>query len=98
MVGAYQRFPLLTILAAFGLVGSAIYGMVLFQSAFQGQRQGIRASEGISSEIQDLSIRELLVFTTLLALLIIIGFYPNLVLEFFQTTNPTLILTDGIEG
>lgn len=98
LVGAYQRFPLLTILAAFGLVGSAIYGMVLFQSAFQGQRQGIRASEGISSEIQDLSIRELLVFTTLLALLIIIGFYPNLVLEFFQTTNPTLILTDGIEG
>jgi len=94
LVGAYQRFPLLTILAALGLVGSAIYGMVLFQSAFQGK--GSNWSE--SSEIDDLSKRELLVFSSLLALLILIGFYPNLVLVFFQDIGQTLVMTNVSGG
>ncbi len=94
LVGAYQRFPLLTILAAFGLVGSAIYGMVLFQSAFQGKE----ANRGESSKVDDLSKRELLVFSSLLALLILIGFYPNIVLMFFQDTGQTLVLTNTAGG
>jgi NADH-quinone oxidoreductase subunit M len=94
LVGAYQRFPLLTILAAFGLVGSAIYGMVLFQSTFQGK--GTNRDE--SSEIDDLSKRELLVFSSLLALLMLIGFYPNLVLMFFQDIGQTLVMTNASGG
>jgi len=94
LVGAYQRFPLLTILAAFGLIGSAIYGMVLFQTAFQGKRQG----QGKPSGIDDLSKRELLVFSSLLALLVLIGFYPNLVLMFFQDTGQTLVMTNAAGG
>jgi NADH-quinone oxidoreductase subunit M len=95
LVGAYQHFPMMTIFAAFGLIGSAIYGMVLFQSVFQGRRQG-RAKEQSREEankINDLSNRELVVFSTLLALLIIIGFYPNLVLTFFKSTEMTLAIT-----
>lgn len=94
LVGAYQRFPLLTILAAFGLIGSAIYGMVLFQSAFQGKRQ--QAEE--ENKVNDLSKRELLVFSSLLALLIIIGFYPNLVLMYFQNSELTLAITSTAGG
>ena len=100
LVGAYQRFPLMTILAAFGLIGSAIYGMVLFQNAFQGKRQG--QSKGQQPEednkINDLSKRELLVFSSLLALLIIIGFYPNLVLMYFQNSELTLAITSTAGG
>ena len=100
LVGAYQRFPLMTILAAFGLIGSAIYGMVLFQNAFQGKRQG--ESKGQQPEednkINDLSKRELLVFSSLLALLIIIGFYPNLVLMYFQNSELTLAITSTAGG
>jgi len=104
LVGAYQRFPLLTILAAFGLIGSAIYGIVLFQSAFHGKeygnRQGKEQGENqvTSSAIDDLSKRELLVFSSLLALLILIGFYPNLVLTFFQNTGLTLVMTSTAGG
>ena len=36
LVGAFQVYPVLTICAALGLIGSAIYGMVLFQNSFQG--------------------------------------------------------------
>lgn len=100
LVGAYQRFPVMTILAAFGLIGSAIYGMVLFQNAFQGKRK--RESKGHQPEeekkITDLSKRELLVFSSLLALLIIIGFYPNLVLMYFQNSELTLAITSTVEG
>ena len=98
LVGAYQRFPLLTIFAAFGLVGSAIYGVVLFQSAFQGKRQGKDIHQGESAEINDLSKRELLVFSSLLVLLILIGFYPNLILTFFQDTGLVLVMTNAAGG
>jgi NADH-quinone oxidoreductase subunit M len=98
LVGAYQRFPLLTILAAFGLIGSAIYGMVLFQTAFQGKRQNKGLSQGESSEIDDLSKRELLVFSSLLVLLIVIGLYPNVVLTFFQNNGLSLVMTNAAGG
>lgn len=98
LVGAYQRFSLLTILAAFGLVGSAIYGMVLFQSAFQGKSQVKGLHQETPSEIDDISTRELLVFSSLLTLLIVFGFYPNLVLTFFQSTGLTLVMTSVAGG
>jgi len=73
LVGAYQHFPVLVMLAALGLIGSAIYGMVLFQSSFQGVR---------TQYIADLSIRELMITGSLLLSLLIIGLYPNLLLQF----------------
>jgi NADH-quinone oxidoreductase subunit M len=73
LLGAYQRFPTLVILAALGLIGSAIYAMVLFQSTFQGK---------LKQPIQDLSIREIIISTTLFALLLLIGIYPQVLLQY----------------
>ena len=73
LVGAYPHYPMLVILAAFGLIGSAIYGMVLFQTSFQGAP---------TKEIADLSMRELMISGSLLLLLLIIGLYPNLLLQY----------------
>jgi NADH-quinone oxidoreductase subunit M len=98
LVGAYQRFPLMTILAAFGLIGSAIYGMLLFQSVFQGGKQGRANDQNLEAEnkINDLSKRELVVFSMLLFLLITIGFYPNVVLTFFKSTEVTLAIISTV--
>lgn len=90
LVGAYQRYPILTILAAFGLIGSAIYGMVFFQSVFHGK---CKANE---KPINDLSSRELLVFSSLLALLIFIGFYPNSILGFFQSDSIVIVINNTV--
>lgn len=73
LVGAFQRFPTMTILAAFGLIGSAIYGMVLFQSSFQGEAK---------QDILDLGHRELIICSSLFLMLLVIGLYPNLLLSF----------------
>lgn len=90
LVGAYQRHPIITIVAAFGLIGSAIYGMVLFQRVFHGK---CRVKQ---DAMNDLSPRELLVFSSLLALLIFIGFYPNSILGFFQSDSIIIAINDAV--
>lgn len=88
LVGAYQRYPTMTILAALGLIGSAIYGMVLFQTAFHGKKQNIdNVLKASNQGISDLTKRELLIFSSLLALLLFLGFYPDLILRWFQTSD-----------
>jgi len=108
LVGAYQVYPLLTILAALGLIGSAVYGMALFQQSFQGpyllnkklsNKQLL--NELLPNEEQhfaDLSTREFTVCTALLSLLIVIGLFPSLVLNFFEITANALVMIDGGVG
>lgn len=73
LVGAFQTMPIFAIIAAFGLIGSAIYAMVLFQTSFQGQAK---------LAIADLGHRELFICGSLLLMLLVIGLYPNLLLQF----------------
>jgi len=71
LMGSIQRFPLHTILAALGLIGSAVYGLHLFQSAFQGKER---------RDIKDLSFREIGFTGALILGLVVIGLYPNIIL------------------
>ena len=73
LVGAFQRFPIITICAALGIIGSAIYGMVLFQSSFHGP---------VKNSFIDLSIRERFISITLFACLLVFGLFPNLILQY----------------
>lgn len=97
LLGSFQVYPILTICAALGLIGSAIYGMVLFQNSFQGKFQGkfkanLQTSE--KNDFKDLSRREFIVCSSLIALLIIIGFYPSLVLDFFHADHLVLAVNN----
>ncbi len=73
LLGAFQRFPVITVLAALGIIGSAIYAMVLFQSSFHGS---------VKQGFIDLSLRERIIAVSLLAGLLIIGLFPNVILQF----------------
>ena len=73
LVGAFQVFPIMVIFASLGLIGSAIYGMLLFQKTFQGVPL---------KQVQDLSVRELFICGSLLGLLVVLGFYPNIILGY----------------
>jgi len=75
LVGAFQVAPIFVIFAALGIIGSAIYGMMLFQRSFQGPP---------TAEVSDLSHRELIIVGSLFALLVVIGLYPNIVLQYVQ--------------
>ena len=75
LAGAFQIAPVFVIFAAFGLIGSAIYGMMLFQTSFQGPPTTV---------VNDLSSRELLIVGSLFILLVFFGLYPNAVLQYVQ--------------
>lgn len=74
LVGAYQVFPVVVIFAALGLVGSAIYGMVLFQRCFQGPK---------TRDVIDLSGREIAISASLFIMLVALGLFPNLLFSSF---------------
>ncbi|WDE13371.1 complex I subunit 4 family protein [Thalassomonas haliotis] len=83
LVGAYQVFPVAVIFAALGLIGSAIYGIVLFQSTFHGPKGG---------EVADLSGRELVISGSLFGLLLLFGLFPNIILEYSSAAGEQLAL------
>ena len=73
LIGAFERFPVITIFAALGIIGSAIYGMVLFQSSFHGP---------VKNSFIDLSIRERIIALSLFIPLLILGLFPNVVFQY----------------
>lgn len=74
LTGSFKTFPIAVVFAALGLIGSAIYGMYLFQQSFQCKPKQV---------ITDLTRRELLVCVSLLALLVCFGLFPELLLLHF---------------
>jgi len=80
LAGSFSAHPVAVMFAALGLIGSAIYGMYLFQNSFQGP---------IKHTIADFSKRETLVAASLLFLLIVIGLFPNLVLQKIRVEQKT---------
>lgn len=75
LTGAFKVYPVQVVLAALGLIGSAIYGMHLFQQSFQGK---------VQHQIIDLDTRELFICSSLLLLLLLFGLFPELILNHFQ--------------
>lgn len=72
LLGAFHLYPVHTSIAALGIIGSAVYGLHLFQKAFQGPQ---------NVEVKDLDLRET-IFTSLLVLgLLFFGLQPGYLLE-----------------
>lgn len=82
LLGSYQAFPIHTMVAALGIIGSAIYGLHLFQRAFQGPA-GIK--------IIDLHNRELAYTCVLVLALIYFGLQPHVILELSEDTLSRLL-------
>ncbi|WOH39024.1 NADH-quinone oxidoreductase subunit M [Thalassotalea fonticola] len=74
LTGSFKSYPVHVVFAALGLIGSAIYGMYLFQQSFQGEAK---------HSITDLGKRELLICGSLLGLLICLGLFPELIFAYF---------------
>ncbi|MDO6426593.1 NADH-quinone oxidoreductase subunit M [Thalassotalea sp. 1_MG-2023] len=77
LLGVFAVSPLHALLAALGMIGSAIYGLRLFQTAFHGVKR-----DNTSTKIEDLSIREGAICLVLAVLLFLIGIYPQVLLQF----------------
>ncbi|MCB5180494.1 NADH-quinone oxidoreductase subunit M [Streptomyces antimicrobicus] len=71
LVGTFARYPVVGIVATFGIVLAALYTLVLYQRTMTGP-----VKEEVSG-MPDLRLRELLVVAPLIVLLIGLGVYPK---------------------
>ncbi|MEU3556679.1 NADH-quinone oxidoreductase subunit M [Streptomyces fragilis] len=71
LVGAFARYPVVGIIATFGIVLAALYTLVLYQRTMTGP---VRPEV---AKLPDLRVRELAVAAPLIALLIFLGVYPQ---------------------
>jgi len=90
LVGSYHASVLWTVLATCGLVPATIYSLWIVQQVFHGE-----ARETWS--IPDLSARELLIAGSMMALLVVLGLYPQPVLDASRSAiQHILTITTGV--
>jgi NADH-quinone oxidoreductase subunit M len=71
LVGTFSRYPAVGVIATLGIVLAALYVLVLYQRTMTGAvRPEVRT-------MPDLRVRELVVVTPLIALLLFLGVYPK---------------------
>lgn len=71
LVGTYTRYPVAAIIAAFGIVLAALYILIPIQRALHGP-----TTPGNES-LSDLNLREKIAIAPVLAVILVLGFYPS---------------------
>ncbi|MGH3962509.1 MAG: NADH-quinone oxidoreductase subunit M [Pseudonocardiaceae bacterium] len=103
LVGSYPRQPIFTIIATAGIILAALYVLWVYQRVMQGPVRGAAvvgaldgpgtatapeaAAQRQRARFPDLSIREVAVLAPLVALILLLGFYPQPVLD---VINPSV--------
>ncbi|MGH3837168.1 MAG: NADH-quinone oxidoreductase subunit M [Pseudonocardiaceae bacterium] len=103
LVGSYPRQPVFTIIATAGIILAALYVLWVYQRVMQGPVRGAAvvgaldgpgtatapeaAAQRQRARFPDLSIREVVVLAPLVALILLLGFYPQPVLD---VINPSV--------
>ncbi|MDF3008989.1 MAG: NADH:ubiquinone oxidoreductase subunit, partial [Enterobacter kobei] len=77
LFGSYQVVPLITVISTFGLVFASVYSLAMLHRAFFGKAK----SEIASKELPGMSLRELFIILLLVVLLVLLGFYPQPILD-----------------
>ena len=71
LVGTYTRYPVAAIIGAFGIVLAALYMLIPIQRALHGP-----TTPGNES-LSDLNLREKVAIAPVLAVILVLGFYPS---------------------
>ena len=80
LLGVYQKSRILTAVAAVGILASTFYALKFVQYAFHGPNNHHWA-------LPDLGVREAIIFTPMIVILLWLGLYPQPV---FNTFNPAM--------
>jgi NADH-quinone oxidoreductase subunit M len=84
LLGTYTRYPVAAVIATVGIVFAALYVLLLFQRTMQGTLLERHA------RMPDLRGREVLAVAPLVALMLVLGFYPKPMLD---VINPAVEAT-----
>ncbi|WP_225639577.1 NADH-quinone oxidoreductase subunit M [Candidatus Profftia sp. (ex Adelges kitamiensis)] len=74
LLGSFQIAPFIAVTATFGLVFASVYALIMMQRAYYGATKS-------KNPLTDMSIRELSIILLLMILLVVLGIYPQPVLN-----------------
>jgi NADH-quinone oxidoreductase subunit M len=86
LIGSFPALPSFTIIAAFGVVLAAIYLLWAYERVFTGVPE-----KEENKILADLSAREIALLAPLAALVLLIGLYPNLLLDKITPSTEAVI-------
>jgi NADH-quinone oxidoreductase subunit M len=89
LVGTYTRYPVAAIIATFGIVLAALYILIPVQKALHGP-----TTPG-NENLPDLNLREKFAITPVIAIIVILGFFPSPLLN---VINPAASATISALG
>jgi NADH-quinone oxidoreductase subunit M len=82
LVGSFPVAPVVTIIAASGLILAAVYSLIIVQRALHGAPQELPPGAHLhNGKLKDLSRRELVMMFSLMILLLGLGLYPQPVIN-----------------
>jgi NADH-quinone oxidoreductase subunit M len=90
LIGSYPALPVYAVVAAFGVLLAAIYLLWAYERVFTGL-----PDKPENAILSDLSAREIGLLAPLAALVVVIGLYPNVILD--KVTPSTEAVLDHIE-
>lgn len=92
MAGSWQRYPVHTAVITVGMVLAAAYVLTVYKKTMTGP-----VTDEVAEKVsQDLDLRERFVIVPLLALLIVLGFFPKPVLDVADAAAEHVMTTLGV--
>lgn len=77
LFGSFNVVPTITVISTFGLVFASVYSLAMLHRAYFGKAK----SEIAAQELPGMSLRELFIILLLVVLLVLLGFYPQPILD-----------------
>ncbi len=99
LVGSFPTQPVYTILATVGIIFAALYALWVYQRTMQGPEGGAAIVQArAAGRLKDVTRGEVAVLAPLVALIVLLGFYPQPVLNVI-TPSVTATMTElGVGG
>lgn len=86
LIGSYQASEIMTLISVTGVLLGACYMLKLYKEMFYSQTK----NDAVAT-LQDLTVKEMIVFAPLLVLVFVLGFMPNLVFDLTQTAVQSIL-------
>ena len=77
LLGLFQFNPLLAVITGLSVIIGAVYMLKMYQRVMYGP------TNTVTEKFEDLSNKEILLFSPIVLMIFIIGIYPNIILQLF---------------
>jgi NADH-quinone oxidoreductase subunit M len=89
LVGTYTRYPVAAVIATFGIVLAALYILIPVQRALHGP-----TTPG-NENLKDLNLREKVAIAPVIAIIVVLGFYPSPLLNIINPAAAKVVSQMG---